>query len=196
VVRAWIVAGKPSSSCKSLASYGQWSDRVRQPLLWLGVVDPAQSVFDGMENDPDRETLGRFLHAWTPIFGKRPTMVREVVANADRSSYDPRLVELHEVIADIADERGQINRKRLGWWISKHAGRLVDGLKFEKAPGKRNADQWQVVSVIPALPVPSATTILSVSSVSSVASGPTEESVSDDDELDSIDDMVASMLIE
>lgn len=35
VVRAWIVAGRPKSACKSLASYGEWSELCRQPLLWL-----------------------------------------------------------------------------------------------------------------------------------------------------------------
>ncbi|MDP1926695.1 MAG: hypothetical protein Q8K57_18140, partial [Thiobacillus sp.] len=32
IVRAWIVAGKPETICKSLAGYGDWSDLCRQPL--------------------------------------------------------------------------------------------------------------------------------------------------------------------
>lgn len=171
IIRAWVVAERPLTTCKELGSYGAWSDLVRQPLLWLGLPDPATSVFNSMAADPDRESLGRFLRVWDSEFGNRPTMVREVVAKADRSSINPHLVDLHEVIVDIADDRGQINRRRLGWWISRHAGRLVDGLKFQKVPGARNADQWKVVSV---------SSVPSVSSVSSVASGATSGSLEEE----------------
>ncbi|MGA7181259.1 MAG: DNA-primase RepB domain-containing protein [Thiobacillaceae bacterium] len=147
IIRAWIIAGRPITPCKPLASYETWSEWIRQPLLWLGLSDPATSVFNSMAADPDRETLGRLLAAWDSVFGNRPTMVRDVVAKASRTSPSLDVVELHEVISDIADERGQINRKRLGRWIARHAGRIVGGLKFDKVPAGRNVDQWKVVSV-------------------------------------------------
>lgn len=168
IIRAWVVAERPLTPCKPLGSYGAWSDLVRQPLLWLGLPDPATSVFNSMAADPDRESLGRFLRVWDREFGNSPTMVREVVAKAHRLSATPHLADLYEVIADIADQHGEINRRRLGWWISRHAGRLVDGLKFQKVPSARNADQWKVVS---------ASSVPSVPSVSSVASGTTTESL-------------------
>jgi hypothetical protein len=59
IVRAWIVAGRPKGKCKPMASFGDWSDLCRQPLLWLGLKDPTESVFKAMAEDPDRETLGR-----------------------------------------------------------------------------------------------------------------------------------------
>lgn len=52
--------------------------------------------------------------------------------------------ELHEVLNDIAAERGEINRRKLGWWIRGHAGRIVNGLRFVKASGNRSAEAWQV----------------------------------------------------
>ena len=57
--------------------------------------------------------------------------------------------ELREVLHDIADERGEINRRRLGWWIRRHAGRIVGGLRFVRASGNRSAEAWQVESVSP-----------------------------------------------
>lgn len=171
IIRAWVVAGRPLTSCKPLGSYGAWSDLVRQPLLWLGLPDPATPVFNSMATDPDRESLGRFLRVWDREFGNSPTMVREVVAKAHRLSATPHLADLYEVIADIADQHGEINRRRLGWWISRHAGRLVDGLKFQKVPSARNADQWKVVST---------SSVPSVPSVSSVVSGTTSESLEEE----------------
>ncbi|MGZ8907613.1 MAG: hypothetical protein ACXW1U_18050 [Methylobacter sp.] len=151
IVRAWIIAGRPMTPCKSLVSYGDWSDLCRQPLLWLGSADPTDSVFEAMAEDPDRETLHRLLLAWQSVFGKTPAMVRDAVKQASLFHDDP--AELREVLHDIADERGDINRRKLGWWIRRHAGRIVDGLRFVRASGNRSAEAWRVESVLPVSPV-------------------------------------------
>ena len=142
IVRAWIVAGRPKTECKSLAGFGDWSDLCRQPLLWLGLADPTESVFLAMSEDPDRETLGRILTAWQGVFGKTAAMVRDAI-NCQSTLCDEH-VELHEVLRDIADERGVINRRKLGWWIKRHAGRIVNGRRFVRGSGNRSAETWLV----------------------------------------------------
>ena len=69
-------------------------------------------------------------------------MVRDAVKQA--SVFADEHVELREVLHDIADERGEINRRKLGWWIRRHAGRIVDGRRFVRASGNRSAEAWQV----------------------------------------------------
>ena len=142
IIRAWIVAGRPKTECKSLASYGDWSDLCRQPLMWLGCADPTASVFQAMAEDPDRETLARLLNAWFAGFGKTPAMVRDAVKQA-HALYDEH-AELREVLRDIADERGEINRRKLGWWIRRHAGRIVDGMRIVRATGNGSAERWRI----------------------------------------------------
>ncbi len=164
IVRAWIVTGRPKAICKSLAGYGDWSDLCRQPLLWLGCADPTVSVFEAMTEDPDRETLARLLTSWFTVFGKTPAMVRDAVKQA--ITFNDENAELREVLRDIADERGEINRRKLGWWIRRHAGRIVNGQRFVRASGNRSAEAWQVEVVE------------SVSPVSSVSIQPNEKSVS------------------
>jgi len=149
IIRAWIVAGKPPTSCKSLASYGEWSDLCRQPLLWLGCVDPTSSVFKALAEDPDRETLARLLEAWYTEFGKTPTMIREAMNAINQL----RECELREVLQDIASERGEINRRKLGWWFKRHAGRVVNGLRLVRCSGNSSAEKWRVESVSPVLTV-------------------------------------------
>ena len=145
IVRAWIVAGRPKADCKAIAGYGVWSDLCRQPLLWLGLADATESVFESMAEDPDRETLGRLLTAWESAFGKTAGMIRDAVKRA--RVYPDEYAELREVLHDIADERGAINHRRLGWWIRRHSGRIVDGRRFVRASGNRSAEAWQVESV-------------------------------------------------
>ncbi len=142
IIRAWVVAGRPKSLCKSLAGFEEWSDHCRQPLLWLGLEDPTESVFLAMNEDPDRETLGRILSAWQDVFGTKAAMVRDAVNS--NSEFNDAHVELREVLRDIADERGQINRRRLGWWIKRQAGRIVDGRRFVRGVSRRSAETWQV----------------------------------------------------
>lgn len=142
IVRAWIVSGDAVTPCKPLASYGQWSSWVRQPLLWLGMPDPAERVFEQLAQDPDRETLGRLLHAWRASFGDTPTMIRSAVTAASHND------ELMQALREVAEERGLINNRRLGRWIAAHAGRIVDGVRFERARGTTSAERWQVKSVM------------------------------------------------
>lgn len=145
LVRAWIVAGRPVSPCKTLAGYGEWSDHCRQPLLWLGCADPANSVFASVNEDPDREALARLLAAWHAAFVKTPAMVRQAVKQAAQPGDES--AELREVIQDIAEQGGVINRRLLGRWIKRHAGRIVNGMRFARDGGNRSAEAWRVESV-------------------------------------------------
>jgi hypothetical protein len=154
IMRGWIAADRPQSACRALAGYTDWSNLCRQPLLWLGCPDPAMSVFEAMSDDPDRETLGRLLRAWQAAFGRLPGMVREAVKLVETGRSEHQ--ELGELLRDIAEERGQINRRKLGWWIRHHVGQIVDGLCFVRSRGNRSAEAWQVEvveSVLPVLPV-------------------------------------------
>ena len=168
IVQAWVVASRPQTACKSIAGYHDWSDLCRQPLLWLGLADATESVFEAMAEDPDRETLDRLLTAWQSVFGKTSAMVRDAVKQA--AAFHDENVELREVLHDIADERGEINRRRLGWWIRRHAGRIVDGRRFLRASGNRSAEAWRVESVSQVSPVSNDLTAKSVSTADDVSS--------------------------
>ncbi len=147
IVRAWITAGRPKKACKSIANYSEWSDFCRQPLLWLGLPDPTQSMFESMSDDPERETLRRLLDAWYECFGHSPKMLREVLGANGLPPSAP-IQELREVLHDIAGERDfSINRRRLGWWMKNHAGQVIAGRRLVKEKGNRSAEAWKVEEV-------------------------------------------------
>jgi len=147
IIRAWIVAGRPKAECKSLAGFGDWSDLCRQPLLWLGLADPAASIFEAIKEDPDRETLGRLLRAWISVFGKTEAMVRDAVKRASLGGIENQ--ELGEIMQDIAGERDTINNRKFGWWIKRHTGQIVDALRFVKSSSEGSAERWRVELVSP-----------------------------------------------
>ena len=146
IIKAWITAGKPISKCPALASYERWSELIRQPLLWLDLPDPATRIFQQLDVDPDRELLSRLIDAWDHHFGNKPTMVREAIELTVFIQNTGQ--ELKEVFREIAEERGEINRRRLGKWIARHKGQVVNGRRFEKVSTNNSAEKWQVVQVI------------------------------------------------
>jgi hypothetical protein len=118
-------------------------------------------VFEAMSEDPDRDLLGRLLMAWRREFGTDRVGVRELVARA--TDWQSRGSELKEVIHEIADERGEINRRRLGRWVARHQGMVAYGLRLEREPSKTcGSERWKLVVI----------------SVSGVGAGDSAESVS------------------
>ena len=147
-----MCAERPQSDCKAIANYGDWSGYCRQSLLWLGLPDPAKCIFEAMCDDPSRELVGDFLQAWHTRFGKTPALVKDAIhASQLRSMNGVHQHEaLLETMTDIAGERdGSINRKRLGWWIKRHAGQVVNGLRFVQDKSvSSNTAKWKVESVL------------------------------------------------
>jgi hypothetical protein len=141
IVRGWIVAGRPKAELPSLASFNQWSDLCRQPLVWLGLADPAAKIFEQMKDDPDAELLGRFLDAWAFEIGSSAVMVRDL---CDRWR-DYGGSALAQLISEIAEERGgAINRARLGRWIKRHQGRFIGDMRLIPEKNGRNASAWKL----------------------------------------------------
>lgn len=142
IIAAWLAAGRPQSDCAPLNGYADWTQMVRMPLLWLGMADPAHSVFEAMKQDPDKDVLSRMLAAWLHSFGSVPTKVRDVVQRCGTDT------ELREVCTEIAEDKsGDISRRNLGKWIARNAGRVVGELRFERGDATTNSQQWKVKSV-------------------------------------------------
>ncbi len=145
IVRAWIVASRPKTEVKPLNSYGEWSEICRQPLLWLGLDDPANSVFETMAHDPDREDLAAFIEAWEQRYGTYATAVKTFAE--DCLKHD----DLKDVLPEFAIERdGTINKKKLGWWIKRHSGRVVNGSRLVVDDTlKTNSARWKIEKITP-----------------------------------------------
>jgi hypothetical protein len=146
IVRAWVQAGSPRASAAPLAGFQGWSDWCRDPLLWMAKPDPAASIFSAMAEDPERDLVGRLLTALQTHFGHGPVMVKDMVKRAHDIS-KPNVQELLEVLQEITGDRHSPNVKKLGHWVKRHAGQVVDAMKLVKVPTVRNALVWQVETV-------------------------------------------------
>jgi hypothetical protein len=140
IILAWRKCGLPRSDTESIVSFdGAWSEYCRQPLMWLGHPDPAKALLDQIKHDPDAEALGNLMSEWHRAFGSTPTTVRKAV---DEAGFEGDLLDAIREFP--VEERGTINRSKLGWVLKKNANRIVDGMEFQKAQADgRNA--WRVV---------------------------------------------------
>ena len=67
-------------------------------------------------------------------------MLRSAIENANDI--------LEEVLIEINGGQSSLNHRKLGRWLKRHAGRIVDGLKFEQDDSVRlSAQAWRVISV-------------------------------------------------
>lgn len=145
VVRAWIMAGSPTTTCPSLASFVAWSDWCRQPLLWLDQPDPAECVFKGLREDPEQLLLGRVLCGWHEKHGSASLMARDLVESAMHLSDKD---DFREALVEAAGGHDCINTRKLGKWLARHEGKVVGPHRLRRAPKTRNVESWMVAESV------------------------------------------------
>ena len=85
---------------------------------------------------------------WHGVFGSAPVTVRKAVDAALRDY--PNLIDAMREFP--IEERGEINRSKLGWLLKKNANRIVIDLEFQRAEADGRT-AWRVVAVkTPPLP--------------------------------------------
>jgi hypothetical protein len=141
IIQAWRQAGQPRAEADSIVTFGgSWSDYCRYPLMWLGHPDPATSLLEQVRHDPDGEALVGLMTEWRAAFGSAPTTMRKAVTIALQSNQN-----LLDAMREFpVEERGEINRTKLGWIIKKNVNRIVDGYEFQRAEAD-GRKAWRVV---------------------------------------------------
>jgi hypothetical protein len=145
IIQAWRRAGSPRSRADSIVTFGGvWSDYCRYPLMWLGHPDPAAALLEQVRHDPDGDVLAGLMAEWRAVFGSTPTTVRKAVEAAIHT--DPNLLDAMREFP--VEERGEINRSKLGWLLKKNANRIVGGFEFQHAEADGRT-AWRVAAVKP-----------------------------------------------
>lgn len=164
VLRGFLAAGAPAHGPGTMGSYEQWDALIRQCVVWLrdeglapvGVADPADAVARNYEADPETQKLRALVSAWHERHGSEPIRVARLIEDANGAdSFEfsgpgtpsESRTALLESLQEIAGEPERINRRRLGRWIERHAGRVIDGYRIEDAGVKWKTRLWRVVKL-------------------------------------------------
>lgn len=156
ILRGYRLAGEPEKDGPVLGRFEPWSRAVAAPIRWLGLPDPVISQDRLRADDPEMLKLAALLTAWHAVFGTETVTVASLIEAATHPDRiygtPPRLVEtrdqqnaLIEALEDIAGDRpGQINRRKLGWYLKHFAGRVLDGLALFVDNSRQNALRYRV----------------------------------------------------
>jgi hypothetical protein len=95
-----------------------------------------------VRHDPDGDALSGLMTEWHSVFGSSATTVRKAVDLARVTQ--PNLLDAMREFP--VEERGEINRSKLGWILKKNANRIVGGFEFQQAEADGRT-AWRVVAV-------------------------------------------------
>jgi Bifunctional DNA primase/polymerase, N-terminal len=167
VLRAFCVAGRPAKRLKPWGSFEEWSDLVRQAIVWAGMEDPCIGRTDlEADSDPEYERLATLLGAWVRCYPKKEKQEQEkeekekgktlaqVVGDIQtRQSVVPHPVnewnELHAVLGDL-DRRfdgKRLDTRAIGEVFRRFQGRTIDGKRLVKTGKSHQAITWDVETI-------------------------------------------------
>lgn len=145
ICRAYAVAGYPGQ-CRPLASFEDWSKVVRSALVWLGCVDPVETMEQARADDPDTASLRSLLRAWrTEFIGEYVTTGRAIERSKDNYNGQYTAPDLHHAMQGVAETKGVLSAIRLGKFLSSKRGRIIDGLRFVDSEDSHSKQKvWSV----------------------------------------------------
>lgn len=101
-----------------LGSFEEWSRRVRDPLVALGLPDCCGVLEALHREDPERETAMELLTEWKRVFGGTATTVASAIRAATHDS------ALRDALDAVAGSPGGINARRLGKYLLRNVNRV------------------------------------------------------------------------
>lgn len=152
ILRAYHVAERPRQ-ISPLGSFGEWSDLVRSALLWLGQADPVDTMEKSRANDPKLERLRAVMVQWRKVIGSETVSAGEAAQRAaeksstlfesGRSTFNH--AEFREALLAVCNSGGFVEPGKLGNWLSRNKGRVVDGMRLELVGVKHGFNQWALM---------------------------------------------------
>ena len=135
-----------------LGSFEEWSRRVRDPLMALGMADACACLDVLHREDPEREAAREVLQEWLNAFGFEPATSADAVRKATNGSGSSAL---RDALDPVCGGPGGLNTKRLGRYLLRYRDRVIDGMVMRREDDRaNNSARWRVESVDKAGDIP------------------------------------------
>jgi putative DNA primase/helicase len=150
IARAYNAGGNPRVEFHGIAGFESWSQRVQRPLIWLGCADPFGRMRSMRATDPTLQDLRQLLDTlrkYESDLGGRFTVADcKRLAEETQASFHSVAYcrpDLHQLMVEHGD-RGQINTKRFGHFITKHVDRKIGGWSIQRIGEVHNAAAYRL----------------------------------------------------
>lgn len=128
----------------AFGSYTDWSQRVREALIWLGEDDPCKTQEKIRENDAVTDALKLVMIQWQRCLriGVECT-VRDVIS---RAVNDP---DFYNALLFVAANKSgaMVSNDRLGRWLKRNQNQIKDKLKLTRIGIRQGYPVYKLVQV-------------------------------------------------
>lgn len=140
--------------CSPFGSFGEWSRLVREPLIWLGMEDPVESIRGLEDADPERGQLRAMLAAvWAAVETREfkvADLLRIVQSKRQADIETGRAIDqstseaLNEALVSVCQRNGELSAAALGKWLLRMSGRIEGGKRFVKFRSSSVSATWVI----------------------------------------------------
>jgi putative DNA primase/helicase len=141
ILRAYQVAGRPKQHVKPWGGFEDWSESIREPLIWLGMPDPCETRSAVIADDPERQNSLAAIRVLSEEFATNEFTAKRII----RHCKSPKLKNALESVA--VGRHGEIDTVHLGWWLRRTRDRIFGGLRLEVVGHKSGSNRWKIVEV-------------------------------------------------
>lgn len=140
--RAFAVAGRPEQ-VSPLGGYDDWSEWIRNLLIWCGMPDPVDTQSHSKEIDEDAAWRNLLIRGWLELpFCAVPTRLRDVLAWLDRN---PHLgASFREAIADVGRDGKKPDIRTLGNRFKQIRQRVIGEHLLDFSLDRDGIAQWRI----------------------------------------------------
>lgn len=145
-VRAYACAGWPAVDALPIGSFEDFCRVVRAAIIWAGWPDPAEGRERiRQDSDPELDALREVIHAWHAHYQDRPMVLAAVGVDIEDEYITTRTSSALRVALEEATRfrKGPL-AARVGYYLRRHKGRIVDGLRLDSKPSTGCGVQWVV----------------------------------------------------
>jgi len=158
IILAYQNAGCPAQTqLKSFGSFDEWSKKIRNALVWIGMQDPCIGLELWDQVDPVREELSAVLDSWYDINQSSSVTISELIKLAkqyfsdnfksqhNKCSHPKEKIEnLYNALFNVCEKNGTLNPQILGAWIRKNLERIEYNYKLEIAGKSGSRTKYRV----------------------------------------------------
>jgi hypothetical protein len=138
VLRAWHVADE-RLNLPAFGGFEDWSYRIREALIWLDRTDPCETVIKVRDSDPHRDELIIVVEQWKQHLAlDQGYTVQQIIGRALVNS------DFHNALLAIAitPSGGSVSPLKLGKWLKRVKGKVVNGLKLLQSGNTSGYPIW------------------------------------------------------
>lgn len=151
IVRAYLLAGRPSQNLKPMGSFEAWSSVIRSAIVWAGAPDPCETIKEAREADAEDYALRRMVQCW-PVADEVETTAAALIKLAEMPAPDSVQEMWRNALLDWCPAKGSAQlptARDLGYALRAIKGSVVENYRIESGPHSKTGIPWRRICLSP-----------------------------------------------